>query len=274
MNTLNFQNVLVCPITAREILEHNAHNRKIKEPVVLRYAQEMAAGRWKENTGETIKISKTKKLLDGQHRLYAVIKSGVAIRFTIATGLDDDIFDVIDTGSNRNASDIFKIAGIKYSSMLPSVITTYNQLRIGKTHNLQKNQKNTNSQLLQQYEAEPDRWEEIARLTSNFTDRFHNTLQQSVVGGVLAYLSERNKEAAIVFLEMLCTGKDCYQVVWLLRERLFANNVAINPYPKSIVLGLIVKAWNHFCNGDKPVKKLYYNPDNESFPVAKTPLIY
>lgn len=51
--------------------------------------RQMSAGRWQEN-GETIIVGKSGNLLDGQHRLQAVIRSGVSIMAIIVFGVDDD----------------------------------------------------------------------------------------------------------------------------------------------------------------------------------------
>jgi hypothetical protein len=77
--------------------------------VVNRYAQDILAGRWKEDTGEVIKVSKSGIVLDGQHRLYAIVKANTPIFLHIAYGIDDSVSDVLDTGSVRSASDVFKL---------------------------------------------------------------------------------------------------------------------------------------------------------------------
>jgi hypothetical protein len=63
----------------------------------------MINNKWKQDTGECIKISKTGRILDGQHRLKAVILSNCSIYFYVATNIDDSVFDVLDTGKARNS---------------------------------------------------------------------------------------------------------------------------------------------------------------------------
>ena len=72
---MDARQLIVSPFLAQKILKENICNRKISEKMVLIYAKDMSEGRWKTKTGEFIKISKTKRLLDGQHRLLAVINS-------------------------------------------------------------------------------------------------------------------------------------------------------------------------------------------------------
>ena len=96
MNTITFNTELITPQMAKALLESNTNNRRPKSPIIMRYASDMQKGLWKQNTAEFIKISKSGQILDGQHRLMAVIKSNTPIIFQVARGLDDNIFDVLD----------------------------------------------------------------------------------------------------------------------------------------------------------------------------------
>lgn len=101
--------VNVTPDIARHLIEtSNRENRKVKPNVVKRYARLMAEGDWRFSP-ETISISKTGRLLNGQHRMLAVIESGVTCRFLFATGFDDEIFGVLDRGAVRTRADALKI---------------------------------------------------------------------------------------------------------------------------------------------------------------------
>jgi len=97
------------PETAQRILDDANHdNRKLRENVVLRYAEMMSNGDWKLSP-EPIVVSKTGRLLNGQHRLHAVVKSGVICNFSVVQGADDDVFDVLDRGATRTSADALKI---------------------------------------------------------------------------------------------------------------------------------------------------------------------
>ena len=125
---MEIKKVLITPKIANEYLKANTANRRINTPTLMRYVNEMLNGRWKTDTGEMIKISKTGVVLDGQHRLLSIVKSGVSLYFHIITGLDDKVFDVLDTGKNRNACDIFYIDGIKNANKIPSSSLAYSIL--------------------------------------------------------------------------------------------------------------------------------------------------
>ena len=72
---MNITKKLITPSIAKGLLESNTKNRGINELVVSRYANDILKGNWKEDTGEAIKISKMNIILDGQHRLCAIVKA-------------------------------------------------------------------------------------------------------------------------------------------------------------------------------------------------------
>lgn len=101
--------VEVTPEIARRLIEtSNRDNRKIKPNVVKKYAKIMKNGDWKFSP-ETISISKSGRLLNGQHRMMAVLESGVTCRFLFATGFDDEVFSVLDRGAVRTRADALKM---------------------------------------------------------------------------------------------------------------------------------------------------------------------
>lgn len=102
--------VKVTPEMAEEWLGKNTHNRNVRAVAVASYARDMAAGNW-HLTGEPIKFGPDGALLDGQHRLLAVIKAGVPVEMFVAKGITADSQRVMDTGAKRTSSDMLKLDG-------------------------------------------------------------------------------------------------------------------------------------------------------------------
>lgn len=109
--------VIVDPETARRWLETNEVNRSIRDKKVNQYVRDMEAGRW-ESTGEPIKFAKNGRLLDGQHRLWAIVMSEVTLPLFVVRGLDDIAQSYMDTGAARTAKDALSLEGEKYSGNL------------------------------------------------------------------------------------------------------------------------------------------------------------
>ena len=112
---------LVSPDMANKILENNTVNRKAKPSMVAFLAEEMISRRFVYN-GESIIISETNKLLDGQHRLLAIVESGISCMLNIEYGVADSAMNTIDTGSARTAGDVLEINGIEHSKNISGAI--------------------------------------------------------------------------------------------------------------------------------------------------------
>jgi hypothetical protein len=108
------KNLQVVTITVEEatyLLEMNGNNRPLNDQHVQRIARQIRDGKWKFN-GDTIKISSTNDILDGQHRLWAVVESKTPIETILVRDIQPDAFATIDTlRKPRSGSDILALIG-------------------------------------------------------------------------------------------------------------------------------------------------------------------
>lgn len=63
-------------------------------------------------------------LVDGQHRLAAVVEADLPVELTVFTDVDPHTFDVLDTGKRRNAADVLAIEGEKSTATLAAMVRT------------------------------------------------------------------------------------------------------------------------------------------------------
>jgi hypothetical protein len=98
----------ITPRIAEKFLERNVNNYRKVTPNHVRFlATEMSKGEWCEDTGESIKFDWFGDLIDGQHRLRAVVESGVPVKMRVEYGLDPRTVEVIDHHRRaRNYADI------------------------------------------------------------------------------------------------------------------------------------------------------------------------
>lgn len=87
------------------------HNRKVSQTRVKKFADEMSKNWWLYN-GESITISKSGRVIDGQHRLLAIILSDVEIVSEFVTGIPDkengeDVFLTVNTENRSNADALY-----------------------------------------------------------------------------------------------------------------------------------------------------------------------
>lgn len=94
----------------------DVENRNLRRRAVTGYAEEMRAGKWLV-TGETIKIDRDGGLIDGQHRLHAIMEAGVTLPVLVVRGLDRSVIRVIDTAIRRSAADSLRFAGFTHPNM-------------------------------------------------------------------------------------------------------------------------------------------------------------
>lgn len=118
-----FQRITLTPELATELLERNTLNRPLSDQHVSRIARQIKAGKWRFN-GDTIKIADTNDILDGQHRLWAVIESKVPVETILVRGIERDAFATIDTlRKPRSGSDILTLNGAhQYRQIISSAI--------------------------------------------------------------------------------------------------------------------------------------------------------
>ena len=79
-------------------------NRPVNSRRVHRYSEMMRDGQWKM-TGEPIQIHSDGYLLNGQHRLHAMVDADIELDVVVVENVDDDSFRVMDTGMARRPAD-------------------------------------------------------------------------------------------------------------------------------------------------------------------------
>ncbi|MQA08992.1 MAG: hypothetical protein GEU98_10695 [Pseudonocardiaceae bacterium] len=114
----------ITPRTAQRWLdETNTSNRPLSKSVLRSFAEAMQRGDWKV-THQGIAFDTNGVLVDGQHRLAAIVEADMPVEMTVFTDVPPDTFDVLDTGKRRNAADALAIEGEKYPHMLASMVRT------------------------------------------------------------------------------------------------------------------------------------------------------
>jgi hypothetical protein len=101
---------------AEEWLKENVGNRRLRMFTVEKYAADMVAGRWMLST-DVIGFDTTGRLIQGQHRLMAVIvaneqKPGISVPMLIGFGFPPGSFDVLDQGTIRGVGTVLGTHGV------------------------------------------------------------------------------------------------------------------------------------------------------------------
>jgi len=108
MSEIKFTREQFTPVLAAiTISAHNKDNRTLRESTVNTYSRDMQNGKWRE-THQCIAFNQDGDLIDGQHRLHAVLRSGETIWFYVArySGSQTAMHLPIDQNIKRSAADI------------------------------------------------------------------------------------------------------------------------------------------------------------------------
>ena len=97
--------ILVTPEMATKYLCFNEQNRRVRPGWVNYLAYVIRNGEWKA-THQGIAFSESGRLLDGQHRLMAIVKADISVNMLVTYGLDDQTFSAIDNGIKRTDEDL------------------------------------------------------------------------------------------------------------------------------------------------------------------------
>ncbi|GAA1278644.1 hypothetical protein [Saccharothrix xinjiangensis] len=112
---------ILTPEVATEILGRNIDNRPLDRHTVEMYASAMVRGEWKLSH-QGIAVDHQGVLLDGQHRLAAVVKSGKSVPMLVIRGVQRDTFSVVDTGKRRSAGDTLRLTGAQDTNHLAAAL--------------------------------------------------------------------------------------------------------------------------------------------------------
>jgi hypothetical protein len=105
---------MVSPALAEELLTLNTHNRKASEAIIRKYCIEIESGAWRPSSAG-IGIDINGVLIDGQHRLYAIIRSGVTIPLLVVWNLPPEAQRTVDRQNRRSLFDVFTLEGVQLS---------------------------------------------------------------------------------------------------------------------------------------------------------------
>lgn len=108
---MRYETTEISPETATAWLANNADfQRKLRQTVVDRYARDMLNGAW-NLTHQGIAFDTKGRLIDGQHRLAAIVKAGVPVKMTVVRDTPAGAFDHVDIGFCRTTADVLKTQG-------------------------------------------------------------------------------------------------------------------------------------------------------------------
>lgn len=251
----------ITPETASRFLQMNTGNRRLRKNHVDRLAESMARGEWKMN-GDAIRIGYDGKLVDGQHRLSACVKSGIPFESIVVSGIKNDVFDTIDKGMKRQVADSLYVQGEVNTPMLAGAIVAILNIRDG----FPGEPKRRTDIEVEQFLAENPRIRESVRYCCSSKIRPLKLISPSPLTAMHFLFSEKDPELANIFFDHLGHGGIFPEKSPpnILRERLIQNATGVAKARTVTMMAWCVKAWN-CVRKDKPMAILRHF-QGEEFP--------
>jgi hypothetical protein len=233
-------------VLAEILMDRNAGNRPIANANLNALHRDNVEGRFMDN-GESIIISETGVLLDGQHRCRMVIETGIPIESTFSFGVKSAARQTIDIGKSRSAANLLHFEGVE----VKGVDTVASLILQWKTH----------GKLLKASAGRPTKTQIVAayREFKGIADsiEFCNRKRAAQVAPKTllafchwAFAERAGRVAADMFMQRLIDGdrpKSGDPVLYA-RDRLTAIQGWTWPQTRA---SLIFQAWNYWRRGEK-----------------------
>lgn len=263
--TANFETITVA--RAKQLLAKNKNNRPLNQMNLRILMHDMKRNNFKI-TGESIKIAQNGDLLDGQHRLQAIVQSGIPLKTFIMEGIDNEAFKYIDTGKMRSASDVLAMQGITSPTHISAVGRFVMAFQQGKYFNLVQNSgtkklKYTNKDVCDFVDKNLKHLKDSAAVAYNSKSKI---LRGSIIGGLHYIFKRINEEDANDFCHRLLEGDDLAKdsPIFQLRAEFIKNARSTRKMTPYEQICLICKAWNYYRK-DTKVHVLKHDI-NDAFP--------
>lgn len=253
------------PALAEVFMALNTNNRRIRSRGVDRLARIMTDGRYIE-TPVPIIVCSDGLVIDGQHRLSAIIQAGVSAPLTFAFGWPHQIFKVLDTGIVRSNGDALHIAGEEWSVQLAAALRKLENVRSGAPRG---NAGIDNDNIIDRLAENPE-----IRDSCKYGSRIYRAKKVSPTAIVVAhYLITRNphnEEIADQFFEYVATGlnlKSTRHPAHVLRAFFDSGEFrGKHGGAATTIAAATIKAFNEFKAGRKTSLKKIEWQASEPFP--------
>lgn len=249
---IRYKTELVTPKKAQALLDSmKANVRNLRKGKRDAFARDMTQGLWRDN-GTTVKITPEGEMIDGLHRMHAVIKADVHIEMTFAYNVPMDAMPTIDTGSARTFGDYLKFEGETHSTQLSAVVKKLILWRMGYR---MKYGGSVNPSHSEQEVFFNTQKAELRLATVRGVDARQQGICNATSAGAAFFLcAEIDYEQAMSFFDGLIEGENLggrnpihVARKRLIREAVKARNLKLQgeeTFTPSHQLAMIINAWN------------------------------
>lgn len=253
---MNYVTETITPEKAQQYLQTSKGNRPISRPQVRLYADEMKKGNWQLN-GMNIIFDEDGALIDGHHRLLAVIDAGIPVKFDVCRGAKHEAFATYDCGRHRNVGQLLAIEGVKNYNKVASIIAANERLEeCGRLYNNNAQfVRKSNMHYYEEYQKDKDGYDMASDLFLALYGRCR-ILQVSWGAGLYYYLTHKggytHEEVYPFFDALYSLDTSEIHVCDLLRKIITKASISGKKLQPNMLWSLIAKSWNFYIDGIEP----------------------
>lgn len=242
----------ISPAMARDYLKHTTHrNRKLNAVLVSKYAEDMKAKRWRVDGG-SIKLGPKGELMDGQHRLHAILEANVSIETFVAHGVALEAFVTIDSGKSRTFANVLQIMEVPNSNDVAALCRAWISFERYGQFTVTNAAPATNQELLACFEENSELFAEAIRAVGTVRSAMHGS--KSAWAHAWIKMGEVSIEDRDFFFERIKDGQSLVDgdAIYALRRLLLRwRQEQHGTIPLNLQGQVIRKAWNKYRANEK-----------------------
>lgn len=234
----------ITPKRAKQLLMTNTNNRTQRADHVRHLVHALRNGEWMTN-GETIKITDDGQLLDGQHRLQAIVAADMPAHCVVVYGVQQEAVRTIDLGRARTAGDALRMEGFTN----PTAMAASLRWLINFVETRRWNRGNKAS-VIEIVDYAIEHYDENTERMTTIYGRLTGFRHRAMLAAMYVAFAHANPEKAERFYEQLTRGVDLYDghPVLALRNRLIAERLQKStPLTEEATAAIVIRAWNAVC---------------------------
>ena len=256
-NGITVRFVFITPEMAKEMIDKSTDlfnaskgkQRRVKQSTVGHYAKQMEKGQWQIN-GDTITLSYEGKILNGQHRLRSILKSGIGQVILLVEGVAEEAMKTMDYGLKRTLENYLQMYDESYKNGSAAIVKVKVMLDKEKKTVDQSND-NLNISITDYvdiYANDPEMFKEAVHFAKGL-NKVSKIYRVSEVGGIYLHLTETlkyDKDIVEDFFKRLCKvtlgEKSIYKRCYDNLSKIKQGKERINEY---------MKCWNAMVKGTR-----------------------
>lgn len=265
---------LITPEKAQTFIDSFEGNRPLKPRTVNYLSNLMTENKW-NFTHEGMLFDKNNRLIDGNHRCHAIVKSKTSYPFIICKKFPSFIFANLDSGRKRSGEDAVYVSGItinarEQAAIAKFILTILINREQSAINNNSANQNYISNQDIVDFATKTNNLSNSVNIAVDINNSIKYIRPANIGGFHFVFANLINNQLADNFFELYRTGSGMASThpVHLLREILRKDaekrgKTGKARYSEPAKIAYLKAAWNHFVIGEidvqtlKPTKEIH-----------------